>query len=182
MDPAQVSKMLGILSRTHVIRVSLTVSSPIPFQTLNSFTIAGAILFLWEHIITSNEEFDVIWKSSWSLGKVLFLLQRYLVWPELIGALYEFGSGYGIPYSVSMSGDLCLSHLFVPPPVDRSPLKWLLAVATSATISMAHAILLMRTWALWRSNKCVVLALPVALTMFVVFIAYSTSRYVSGTT
>ncbi|KZV77899.1 hypothetical protein EXIGLDRAFT_847923, partial [Exidia glandulosa HHB12029] len=147
MDPAQVSKILGILGRTHVIRCT---------------HFAGAVLFLWEHIITSQEEFDVIWKSNWSSGKVLFLLQRYLVWPELIGALYaDMGS---------LTGFQCRAifayHIFT----------------TSATISMAHAILLMRTWALWRSNKCVVLALPVALTMFVVFIAYSTSRYVSGTT
>jgi hypothetical protein len=41
---------------------------------------ASAMAFLiWDHIITLGQEIERMWPARWSIIKVLFLLNRYLV-------------------------------------------------------------------------------------------------------
>ena len=41
-------------------------------------TVAGATMFLWDYSLTLGMEVDLVWSSTWSLMKVLFIAQRYL--------------------------------------------------------------------------------------------------------
>ncbi|KJA21582.1 hypothetical protein HYPSUDRAFT_87987 [Hypholoma sublateritium FD-334 SS-4] len=45
---------------------------------ITQFTQLGsATVIVFDHLITLGDEVDLIWKSSWTLGKILFLLNRY---------------------------------------------------------------------------------------------------------
>ncbi|KZV86307.1 hypothetical protein EXIGLDRAFT_587720, partial [Exidia glandulosa HHB12029] len=42
---------------------------------------------VWDFVLTLREEVRWIWGSSWGLGKILFLLGRYMTWAEVILAV-----------------------------------------------------------------------------------------------
>ncbi|KAJ6468127.1 hypothetical protein C8R47DRAFT_1223418 [Mycena vitilis] len=39
--------------------------------------LASSAIIIWDHLITLDEEVELIWKSSWSMGKGLFVINRY---------------------------------------------------------------------------------------------------------
>ncbi|KAH9896783.1 hypothetical protein C8Q73DRAFT_789102 [Cubamyces lactineus] len=39
--------------------------------------LSSTVIILFDHIITLDQEINLIWHSHWSLGKILFLLNRY---------------------------------------------------------------------------------------------------------
>lgn len=39
---------------------------------------AACVLFVWDYLLTVDLEVQHVWKSQWSVIKVVFLLQRYL--------------------------------------------------------------------------------------------------------
>ena len=41
--------------------------------------VIGLVLLLYDHLLTFSAEVEYVWKSRWSLPKVLFLFTRYSV-------------------------------------------------------------------------------------------------------
>ncbi|KAK7691488.1 hypothetical protein QCA50_004887 [Cerrena zonata] len=46
-------------------------------QTIRYAELASSVIIVFDHIVTLDQEIELIWKSGWSLGKCLFLLNRY---------------------------------------------------------------------------------------------------------
>lgn len=55
-------------------------------QATNYLYVTSAALFMWDHIVTFQDEVELVWSSHWGAGKVLFLVVRYMTWPEVIAA------------------------------------------------------------------------------------------------
>ncbi|KAL1941653.1 hypothetical protein VTO73DRAFT_7092 [Trametes versicolor] len=39
--------------------------------------LASTVIILFDHLITLDQEINLIWRAHWGLGKVLFLINRY---------------------------------------------------------------------------------------------------------
>ncbi|CAL1711015.1 unnamed protein product [Somion occarium] len=46
-------------------------------QTIRYAELASSTIIVLDHLITLDQEIELIWKSGWSVGKCLFLLNRY---------------------------------------------------------------------------------------------------------
>jgi len=40
-------------------------------------SLAASAIIVYDHLLTLDNEMELIWKSSWSIGKVLFIINRY---------------------------------------------------------------------------------------------------------
>ncbi|TCD64258.1 hypothetical protein EIP91_004327 [Steccherinum ochraceum] len=107
---------------------------------------ACAGLILYDHIITFGQEVDSFWFSTWSLPKVLFLLNRYIV-----GTIVVFNAlAGGIP------------RLSVERAIQPDVLPGL-----SAAISFfagSPSILALRVWALYRGHQFII---AITLTLYI---------------
>lgn len=65
--------------------VAIYVSESVPATLLPS----QRALQVYDYFLTFNEEISLVWFSKWSVVKVAFLVNRYLVIPGII--LQEFG-------------------------------------------------------------------------------------------
>jgi len=63
--------------------------------------LTSSCIIVFEHLITFDEEVELIWKSTWSLGKVLFLLNRYYSLAAFIFNNYEL-------FSPALTDTFCL--------------------------------------------------------------------------
>ncbi|EJD38844.1 hypothetical protein AURDEDRAFT_172163 [Auricularia subglabra TFB-10046 SS5] len=50
--------------------------------------VSATCVFIYDHLTTFSDEVDTIWPTAWTAGKVFFLIERYLAWPELFFTLY----------------------------------------------------------------------------------------------
>lgn len=60
---------------------------------------SATCLFVYDYFTTFSDEVDFIWKARCGPGKLLFLLVRYVTWPELLSLIYihrENAAGLGI--------------------------------------------------------------------------------------
>ncbi|EJD35257.1 hypothetical protein AURDEDRAFT_175681 [Auricularia subglabra TFB-10046 SS5] len=57
-------------------------------RTFHSLLVATAALYLYDHFVTLSAEIDLVWRSKWTVGKVLFLAVRYMKWMELLVHVY----------------------------------------------------------------------------------------------
>ncbi|EJD38832.1 hypothetical protein AURDEDRAFT_187635 [Auricularia subglabra TFB-10046 SS5] len=58
-------------------------------QIVHYLHVASACLFVYDHFTTFADEVSLIWQAPWSTGKALFLVSRYITWPELVFAIYR---------------------------------------------------------------------------------------------
>jgi len=91
---------------------------------------------LYDHAITFSQECSTLWPSRLSIPKILFFVNRYIV-----EAMLVFDSIASSRSRLSLS--FCVFYL-----------RWLSVVTSVATI-IIEAILTIRVWALYRSNKLV---------------------------
>jgi len=97
---------------------------------------AAVILLIYDCILTWDQEYKTIWKSKWTIGKVLFLVNRYGTFIVLVGD----------------------AKLYIDPDASVSFCKaWLLAgnVIELLVFAVIEAILVMRTFALFGKSKSV---------------------------
>lgn len=45
--------------------------------TIRCAELASSIVIIYDHLVTLDDEIELVWRAGWSLGKVLFLLNRY---------------------------------------------------------------------------------------------------------
>ncbi|KAJ3904003.1 hypothetical protein F5879DRAFT_107753 [Lentinula edodes] len=117
-------------------------------------SLAASVIIVYDHLITLDNEFDLIWKSSWSIGKGLFIINRYYSLASVVANNY--GDCFlGIPHT---------------PIVDTSPSQLQLSLEQLSLIQglryyhwqgwtgliacmIAETILQMRLYALYFLNK-----------------------------
>lgn len=46
-------------------------------QSIRYAQLASGTIIMYDHLVTFGDEVELIWKSSWTLGKILFILNRY---------------------------------------------------------------------------------------------------------
>ncbi|KAJ3501359.1 hypothetical protein NLJ89_g9372 [Agrocybe chaxingu] len=47
--------------------------------------LAATVVFLWDYLLTLGMEVEHIWASKWTIVKVLFLIQRYIPFIDIMG-------------------------------------------------------------------------------------------------
>jgi len=106
--------------------------------------VSAIALLLYEYLLTIELEVNLIWYSSWSYIKVLFLLTRYLPIFEIFVVIYD----QLIP---DVSEHVCAATY---------PLStWLV----SCTVNFTQVILAIRTWVVWNKDARVGIGLAVLL-------------------
>ncbi|KAJ7031688.1 hypothetical protein C8F04DRAFT_1109448 [Mycena alexandri] len=104
--------------------------------------LASSAIIIFDHLITLDEEVELIWKSSWSMGKALFVINRYYTLLSVIVNNYAL-------FSPTLTDAFCLRFF-----------HWQGWTGLLACM-IAEVILQMRLYALYFLNKKV-LALMVA--------------------
>ncbi|RDB18309.1 hypothetical protein Hypma_000490 [Hypsizygus marmoreus] len=110
------------------------VASATLLQHVKYTNVASFALLLFDYFETLEMEVELIWKSRWGLGKVLFLLARYPTFVDVPLVLY---------YAMAPN----ISHEACKRIYDAA--SW----ATAFGIGVAEAILILRTYALWGNNR-----------------------------
>ncbi|EJD38838.1 hypothetical protein AURDEDRAFT_172158 [Auricularia subglabra TFB-10046 SS5] len=130
-------------------------------QTVHYLHVSSACLFTYDFLLTFPDEAALIWHAPWGIGKILFLIERYLSWPELFIALYIELSA--VPQKVCDNGFAYIT--------------WSILVCITA----AEAILILRTWAIWGGKQCVLFALSALLLVITAVNAYIVVAYLRKT-
>ena len=63
---------------------------------------------MYDYVVTLPDEIELVWPASWGPGKILFLLARYVTWPEVTLAIYRSSH----PFAFTLLTDLCPEQLF----------------------------------------------------------------------
>ncbi|KAF7343876.1 hypothetical protein MSAN_01968900 [Mycena sanguinolenta] len=164
--------------------------------------LASSAIIVFDHVITLDEEVELIWKSSWSMGKVLFIINRYYTLTSVIvnnyallsPSLTDSPDAYTERDSSVRPAPCCIllyslitSGLRRPPLLSLARLDWsnrmydsrrrasTLFFGAPCLIS-APVILQMRLYALYFLNKKV---LALMVTMFI--ISSASSAAIMGT-
>ncbi|KZT31130.1 hypothetical protein SISSUDRAFT_1068064 [Sistotremastrum suecicum HHB10207 ss-3] len=103
-------------------------------------SIAGYVMLIWEYFLTLPKEVEFVWKARWSFGKILFLLNRYLVPLDLAFQLYSNVAG-------SPSIAFCKNWFIID------------TCLTIFELALIQLLLVMRTAALWERNKIIMASL-----------------------
>ncbi|KAJ3841158.1 hypothetical protein F5878DRAFT_30965 [Lentinula raphanica] len=63
-------------------------------------SLAASTIIIYDHLITLDNEFDLIWKSPWSIGKGLFIINRYYTLASVFANNYAL---FGTSINASVS-------------------------------------------------------------------------------
>ncbi|KAJ3729868.1 hypothetical protein C8R42DRAFT_177001 [Lentinula raphanica] len=99
-------------------------------------SLAASTIIIYDHLITLDNEFDLIWKSPWSIGKGLFIINRYYTLASVFANNYAL---FGTSINASVSGRRRFYHWQ----------GWTGLIACM----IAETILQMRLYALYFLNK-----------------------------
>ncbi|KAJ4496427.1 hypothetical protein C8R41DRAFT_826406 [Lentinula lateritia] len=97
-------------------------------------SLAASVIIVYDHLITLDNEFDLIWKSSWSIGKGLFIINRYYSLASVIANNYAL-------FGTALTNSGCLRYYHWQ--------GWTGLIACM----IAETILQMRLYALYFLNK-----------------------------
>ncbi|KAF8189448.1 hypothetical protein K438DRAFT_1722086 [Mycena galopus ATCC 62051] len=118
--------------------------------------LASSAIIIFDHIITLDEEVELIWKSPWSMGKALFVINRYYTLASVVINNYAL-------FSSSLTDSFCLRFF-----------QWQGWTGLIACM-IAEVILQMRLYALYLLNKKV---LALMVTTFI--LSSTTSAVIMG--
>jgi len=121
------------------------------YSTLSAFT-----CLLYDHVLKSGSEVELIWSHRWSFGKALFIFTRYF-------ALFAILFGVSVMFNDSLTDKFCQEYLF-----------WEIASTFIASLS-ADIILLLRIYAVYERNSkilAVVVTLCAAESLCILLIGF----------
>ncbi|KAF8966824.1 hypothetical protein BDZ97DRAFT_1806687 [Flammula alnicola] len=101
----------------------------------SNFLTATASVLVWELIITLDDEINYIWQQPWTLGTILFAVNRYLPFVDTFMALY-------LQMTVTTQ-EMCRSYY--------TAITWIVAIG----LMVSELIILLRTWALWQRKRII---------------------------
>jgi len=125
-------------------------------KTIHYTQLCSACIVIFDHLITLDAEINLIWPSSWTLGKTLFLLNRYYSLAAVVFNTYAL-------FVPTKTNSFCLNYY-----------KWQGWTGLVACM-LAEAILQTRLYALYSLNKKI---LAFMLTCFA--LSVSLSAYIMG--
>ncbi|KAJ3714655.1 hypothetical protein DFJ43DRAFT_1103427 [Lentinula guzmanii] len=97
-------------------------------------SLAASSIIIYDHLITLDNEFDLIWKSPWSIGKGLFIINRYYSLASVVANNYAL-------FGTTLTNSGCLQYYHWQ--------GWTGLIACM----IAETILQMRLYALYFLNK-----------------------------
>ncbi|EJD35179.1 hypothetical protein AURDEDRAFT_175757 [Auricularia subglabra TFB-10046 SS5] len=123
--------------------------------------VISAVLFIWDHIVTFDQEVELVWPSRWGAGKILFLLVRYITWPDVLSSMSK-----------------SIFHLDA---AVCQPLFEYVVWSTIIGIAAAEMILVLRTWAIWGGQRLLLAILTTVLSVGAGACCYVAKIYISRT-
>lgn len=99
--------------------------------------VAASMIVVWDHLVTIDQEIELIWKARWSIGKALFLFNRYYTLLAIAFNNYIFFVDSGL------TDEIC--KIFF---------RWQAATFVLA-ITVSQVTLQLRLYALYHTNKLV---------------------------
>jgi len=106
-------------------------------QACQYVTAAGLVMLLYDHMLTFDQEVQLIWSTKLTLPSLLFLFNRYVVPVAMIIRTKDLS---GIATQI-LSDNYC---------------KWSIGIATIlglVTIGISNILVLLRLWVVWDGNK-----------------------------
>ncbi|EJD45952.1 hypothetical protein AURDEDRAFT_165014 [Auricularia subglabra TFB-10046 SS5] len=122
--------------------------------------VSTACLVVYDYVTTLDEEVALVWRARWGAGKILYLLSRYPIWPEMAAIAY--------------------SNLFSTNPRVCQVLFTYFSWSALAGITIAEVILIVRTWALWGAKRAMLVSLAALLACITVSNGYLMSQFVNN--
>ncbi|KAH7904948.1 hypothetical protein BJ138DRAFT_1130742 [Hygrophoropsis aurantiaca] len=140
--------------------MAVPVSFSEDLRVRGAFGVAGYTVFVWEHILTFEEEVRYIWQAPWTVSKASFLVSRYgnLVCLTFV-RIEEAG--------VLSHGSEAWCHGF----------NLFIVVYMIVSVQSIHILVLMRAWAIWGCTKRVMVSL---MSIYVTYILLLLSITVFG--
>jgi len=126
-------------------------------------TWAAVTVLCYDYLLTFNDERSLVWSSKWSIAKILFLLTRYSPFIDIILAI-ELETG------TFRSAKTCHALYLTA------------TVVEVLGISIAEAILILRTWALWDRSRPIIISLSAGLTVAIALSVAMLSLFLSSIT
>lgn len=163
---------------------------------------------MYDYAVTLPGEIQLVWPAAWGPGKVLFLLARYMTWPEVTLSIYRAPPpNHPILYPV-LTGAEQVADL--PGPKCHAFFTYFACALLSVTLTaltphrvdgveylrsgelvrhepplallMEEVILVLRTWALWSRHRVLLLCLAALFIAIWTAISYIISVVVAKTT
>ncbi|KAJ3564397.1 hypothetical protein NP233_g8321 [Leucocoprinus birnbaumii] len=100
---------------------------------------ASLTVYVFDYLLTFEQELSLIWNSRWTWMKFLFLLDRYMMVPNFIMQTFLVGT-------VKYRGNIDCQHL---------ALAW--NYLCTIELFLSEIILSLRLWAMWGNNKWIFL-------------------------
>jgi len=121
--------------------IYLFTNSAMIAQAVRNSHVACAGLVLYEHFLQLGDEVELFWKKQWSIGKVLFLMNRYFNLVVLIASAV-------VMTWPRPSAQLC----------DRYNLNWH-NIAMALQVLLTHVILAHRLYAMYGNRRKILIFL-----------------------
>ncbi|TFY54310.1 hypothetical protein EVG20_g9757 [Dentipellis fragilis] len=119
MDAGMVEQLIAVLKQMKVVTY---------------FDLSALTLLSYDYLLTLPDELELIWGSSWTVMKVVFLLNRYVPFVDTgIGIYHQLGTNIS---------DATCSAIY-------STCGWMIAYG----VGISELILIFRTWAIWGKDK-----------------------------
>ncbi|KAK0501029.1 hypothetical protein EDD18DRAFT_787912 [Armillaria luteobubalina] len=136
-------------------------------------SIAFFALFVYEWLITFDEEVEYFWHGRWTISRQLFLANRYFA--LFILSFHMTGTAPGF-FSTLLLCSLCVVQCYPYRVLEKSciPALEFLFVGNITAIGIVQAILVLRVWYLFSNSKNIR-----SITVFAFIISLSTSMLFS---
>ncbi|KAF9033055.1 hypothetical protein BDZ89DRAFT_947948, partial [Hymenopellis radicata] len=108
---------------------------------------------VYDYLLTLDQEVELVWRAKWNVTKILYLATRYLPFVDIVVVLWH-----------QVMPNMSLNDCSVAYKING----WMITLG----ISLAEAILTLRTWAVWNRHPYLTTAMPA------LFIAILTSTLV----
>ncbi|KAH7908951.1 hypothetical protein BJ138DRAFT_1115402 [Hygrophoropsis aurantiaca] len=122
--------------------MTVPVSFAEDLRVRGAFGVAGYTVFIWEHILTFEEEVRYIWQAPWTVSKASFLVSRY---GNLVCLTFVRIEEAGL----LSHGSEVWCHRF----------NIFASVYMIVSVESIHILVLMRAWAIWGCTKGVMVSL-----------------------
>ncbi|KAI0064839.1 hypothetical protein BV25DRAFT_1822576 [Artomyces pyxidatus] len=131
------------MARPPTLQVAAALSQDDPFGNLVPYSVAaiGALL-VYDYLCTLDQEVEHVWSGTWTVGKALFILNRYPPFVDTFISLKLLTSG-GTPED-------CRRQFIA--------VTWLI----SSGVIVSELILMLRTYAIWERQRWVLILLSTA--------------------
>ncbi|EJD44945.1 hypothetical protein AURDEDRAFT_166132 [Auricularia subglabra TFB-10046 SS5] len=103
--------------------------------------VSATCVFVYDHLTTFSDEVELVWPTAWNAGKIFFLIERYLTWPELLLTIYR--ESHDLVELSDVDPQFC-HNMF-------TYISW----STTFAIIVTDMILVLRTWALWGARRSI---------------------------